>query len=166
MINNLEELYYDQIRDLYSAETQLISALQEMASNASSPELREVFTSHLEETRRHVERLRDIAQRHSFDCDGTTCEAMRGLIREAKSHMSETSTGDVRDAVLIASANRVEHYEIAGYGVARSFADCLGFDDDRNTLAQTLDEESKADSKLTKIATGGLFSSGINESAS
>jgi ferritin-like metal-binding protein YciE len=166
MISNLEELYYDQIRDLYSAETQLLSALQEMASNASAPELREAFSEHLEETRRHVERLRDIGQRHNFDCDGTTCEAMRGLIREAKTHISETVTGNVRDAVLIASANRVEHYEIAGYGVARSFAGCLGFDDDRDILDTTLDEESKADTKLTKIATGGLFGSGINQAAS
>ena len=166
MINNLEELYYDQIRDLYSAETQLLNGLQEMASNASSPELREAFSNHLEETRHHVERLQEIAQRHNFDCEGTTCEAMRGLIREARSHISETQTGDVRDAVLIASANRVEHYEIAGYGVARSFADCLGFDDDSNTLEATLDEESKADQTVTKIATGGLFGKGINQSAS
>lgn len=166
MISNLEELYYDQIRDLYSAETQLINSLQEMASNAASPELREAFSNHLEETRHHVERLRDIGQRHNFDCDGTTCEAMRGLIREAKSHISETETGNVRDAVLIASANRVEHYEIAGYGVAKSFADCLGFNDDRDTLDATLDEECEADKTLTKIATGGVFGSGVNRAAS
>jgi ferritin-like metal-binding protein YciE len=165
MISNLEELYYEQIRDLYSAETQLLNALQEMASHASFPELREAFTNHLEETRHHVERLREVCQRHGLDCEGTTCEAMRGLIREAKSHISETEAGYVRDAALIASANRVEHYEIAGYGVAKCFADCLGFNDDRNVLNATLEEESQADRKITKIATGSLFGAGVNEAA-
>jgi ferritin-like metal-binding protein YciE len=165
MINNLEELYYDQIRDLRNAETQLVNSLPEMASSASSPVLRDAFNMHLEETRHHVERLDAILQRHGLTRDGVTCEAMRGLIEEAKKHVSETQPGNVRDAVLIASANRVEHYEIAGYGVAKTFAKCLGFEEDFDYLEATLDEEAAADEKLTKIATGGVFGSGVNESA-
>ncbi len=165
MITNLEQLYYDQIRDLYSAETQLTSALQEMASNASNEELRKAFEMHLEETRHQRARLEKICSRHGMTPEGEECDAMRGLIKEAKKHLSETTPGDVRDAVLIASANRVEHYEIAGYGVAKTFAKCLGFSDDVSLLDESLDEESAADEKVTKIATGGMFTSGVNQAA-
>ncbi len=165
MINNLEELYYDQIRDLHNAETQLVQTLPEMASSASNPELRDAFNKHLEETRHHLERLERIIQRHGIPRNGVTCEAMRGLIAEAKQHADDTVPGNVRDAVLIASANRVEHYEIAGYGVAKAFAKCLGFDDDSDSLDSTLDEESTTDKILTKIATGGMFGTGVNEDA-
>jgi ferritin-like metal-binding protein YciE len=165
MINNLEELYYDQVRDLHSAETQLVSALPELASSASNSELRSLFSKHLDETRGHVARLTEIAGRHGFSCNGVTCEAMRGLISEARKHASEAAPGSVRDAVLIASANRVEHYEIAGYGVAKAFANCLGFSEDADDLDATLDEESDADKAITKLATGGLFGSGVNKEA-
>lgn len=166
MINTLQELYYDQLRDLYSAETQILDALREMVSHATDPELREAFGAHLEETHNHVERLRMLGQRHGFACGGNTCEAIYGLIREAKTHVSKTTPGNVRDAALIASANRIEHYEIAGYGVAKSFADCLGFDEDRRSLEASLHEESQADQTITKIATGGLFRPGVNDAAS
>lgn len=165
MITNLEELYHDQIRDLYSAETQLIEALPEMAEHASDRDLKEAFTLHLKETREHRDRLQQLCRRHGVAPEGEECEAMRGLIKEARKHVGETTTGNVRDAVLVASANRVEHYEIAGYGVAKSFASALGFDDDAEMLDKTLDEESEADKKVTKIATGGLFSAGVNEAA-
>ena len=166
MITTLEDLYLDQIRDLYSAETQLVAALPEMAAKATCPELRDAFNSHLKETQGHVDRLLEITDRHGISPNSVTCDAMRGLIIEAKKHLSETEPGDVRDAVLIASANRVEHYEIAGYGVAKAFANCLGFGDDADTLDQTLQEEGDADKKITAIATGGIFQSGINEAAS
>ena len=166
MINNLEDLYFDQIRDLYSAETQLIAALPEMIENASCPELREAFASHLEETRKHADRLRQISGRHGFSPESVTCDAMLGLLKEAKKHVAETEAGDVRDAVLIASGNRVEHYEMAGYGVAKAFAACLGFGDDADILDLTLQEEGDADKKITAIATGGIFRSGVNEAAS
>jgi ferritin-like metal-binding protein YciE len=165
MITNLEELYRDQLRDLYSAETQLIIALPEMAVAASNSDLRERFVKHLEETREHRVRLEEICVRRGIDPEGEECDAMRGLIKEAKKHVDETLTGEVRDAVLIASANRVEPYEIAAYGVTRAFAKALGYDDDAELLGDSLDEESATDEALTKIATGGLFGSGVNEAA-
>jgi ferritin-like metal-binding protein YciE len=165
MITNLEQLYYDQIRDLYSAETQLISALPVMISNATSVELRKAFSHHLEETKQQRNRLEEISVTHGFELEGADCEAMRGLIREAKKHINDTIEGDVRDAVLIASGNRIEHYEIAAYGVARSFSRCLDFWDDSELLDESLCEESAADDAITKVATGGLFSSGVNEAA-
>ncbi len=165
MITNLEELYRDQLRDLYSAETQLITALPEMAVAASNSDLREGFVKHLEETREQRVRLEKICARRGIDPEGEECDAMRGLIKEAKKHVDETLTGEVRDAVLIASANRVEHYEIAAYGVTRAFAKALGYDDDAELLSDSLDEESATDEALTKIATGGLFGSGVNEAA-
>lgn len=165
MIENLNQLYHDQIRDLYSAEDQLIQALPEMAANATAPELKEAFEKHLAETRRHKERLERICARHSVLPGGEECEAMRGLIREAKKHLANTQPGDVRDAVLIASANRVEHYEIAAYGVAKAFAGCLEFNEDVVLLEQTQEEEAAADKTVTQIATGGLFKKGINQAA-
>ncbi len=166
MITTLEQLYFDQLRDLYSAETQLLSALPEVVAHATSPDLRDAFNSHLEETRQHVERLRRIFDAHGITADSVVCEAMKGLLTEAKKHLTETTPGDVRDAVLIASANRIEHYEIAGYGVAKAFASTLGFGDDADILDETLQEEGKADEEITKIATGGIFRSGVNEAAS
>ncbi len=165
MINNLEELYYDQLRDLYSAEIQLISALPVMVSHASDDELREAFANHLEQTKGHLARISRICADHGIEAQGEECEAMRGLIREAEKHLGDTEPGVVRDAILIACANRVEHYEIAAYGVARSFAESLGYDEAANLLAQTLDEESDADETITRIATGGIFTTGINEEA-
>lgn len=165
MITNLEQLYYDQIRDLYSAETQLLTALPEMAANATNDELKTAFTMHLDETREQRARLEKICSRHGITPDGEECDAMRGLIKEAKKHVSDTTPGDVRDAVLIASANRVEHYEIAAYGVTKTFAKVLGFSEDASLLDESLDEESAADDKVTKIATGGLFTSGVNQAA-
>ncbi len=165
MITNLEQLYFDQLRDLHSAEKQLLAALPEMSANATSTELREAFDHHLGETRDQQRRLGEIFGRHGIDPEGEDCDAMRGLIKEAGKHVTSTSPGSVRDAVLIASANRVEHYEIAAYGVARAFADCLGYHEDVKALDASLEEESKADETITRIATGGLFRSGVNEAA-
>jgi ferritin-like metal-binding protein YciE len=165
MITNLDELYCDQLRDLYSAETQLIAALPEMAAAASDSDLRDGFKKHLEETREQRVRLDTICARRGISPEGEDCDAMRGLIKEAKKHLGETVAGDVRDAVLIASANRVEHYEIAAYGVTRAFAKALGYDDDAKLLGESLDEEAATVDALTKIATGGLFSSGVNVAA-
>ena len=137
MITNLEQLYFNQIRDLYSAETQLLGILPQMAAHATSPELRHTFKNCLDETHSHCARLGTISERHGITHETIACEAMKGLVLETKKHLTETVPGDVRDAVLIASGNRMEHYEIAGYGVAKAFADCLGFD---------------ADSKLRSVA--------------
>ena len=165
MITNLEQLYYDQIRDLHSAEIQLIAFLPTLISNATAEDLRKAFTHHLEESKQQRNRLEEIAANHEIPLEGAECEAMRGLIREAKKHLADTEEGNVRDAVIIASANRIEHYEIAGYGVARSFARCLDFWDDAEFLDESLREESAADDAITKVATGGLFSAGVNEAA-
>ncbi|MEO5712422.1 MAG: ferritin-like domain-containing protein [Luteolibacter sp.] len=164
-INNLEELYYDQLRDLYSAEIQLVAALPDMVSNATNDELREAFATHLVETKGHVLRLEQLFVSHGISRDGEECDAMRGLIKEAKKHIECTTRGEVRDAVLIASANRVEHYEIAAYGATKAFAEVLGFDHAVTMLDKTLQEEGNADHVITKIATGGIFTIGINEAA-
>lgn len=166
MITNLEQLYFNQIRDLYSAETQLLGMFPQMAAHATCRELREAFRERLEETHTHCARLGTISERHGIVHDSVSCEAMKGLLLETKKHLTETVPGDVRDAVLIASGNRIEHYEIAGYGVAKAFANCLGFDDDAELLDETLSEESDADDAITKIATGGIFRSGVNHAAS
>jgi len=165
MITNLEQLYFDQLRDLFSAEKQLIEALPEMATNATNDELRDAFSNHLQETRTQKDRLRQIFDRHGLNPEGEDCDAMRGLIKEAGKHITDTNPGSVRDAVLIASANRVEHYEIAAYGVAKAFAECLGYDDDVKLLHESIEEEGNADDTITRIATGGLFRSGVNEAA-
>jgi len=165
MITTLQDLYYDQLRDLYSAETQLLKAMPAMKSAATCDDLKKALGSHLEETREQAERLKRICAAHGIMPEGETCDAMKGLIKEGEKHIEDTLPGDVRDAVIIASANRVEHYEIAGYGVAKAFAQVLEFDDDVSLLDKSLDEESNADSAITKIATGGLFSSGLNKAA-
>ncbi len=165
MITNLEQLYYDQLRDLFSAETQLIAALPDMAVQAENEDLREAFSQHLEETKEQRERLLQICATHGIAPEGEECEAMRGLIKEARKHVNNTLPGSVRDAVLIASANRVEHYEIAAYGVARAFAQCLGYNDDVKALTVSIEEEAAADDTITKIATGGMFREGVNEAA-
>ncbi|HVJ46993.1 MAG TPA: ferritin-like domain-containing protein [Luteolibacter sp.] len=165
MISNLQQLYHDQLRDLYSAESQLITALPEMAANATDTDLREAFSSHLEETHNQRDRIVRICSELAIDPAGEECEAMRGLIREAKKHIANSTPGDVRDAVLIASANRVEHYEIAAYGVARAFAEALGYENAVDLLNESIHEEGEADRVLTRIATGGLFSRGVNQEA-
>lgn len=165
MIINLQQLYLDQLRDLYSAETQLIAALPEMVSGSTDPHLRDAFSTHLEETHEHKRRLEKICSDLDIPAAGEECEAMRGLIKEAKKHALNTSAGDVRDAALIACANRIEHYEIAAYGVARAFAEALGYDEAASLLDETLQEEGDADKVLTKIATGGLFKRGVNQEA-
>lgn len=165
MINNLQQLYQDQLRDLYSAETQLLAVLPDMVSNATDSDLREAFSEHLEQTREHKQRLEHICADLGISPSGEDCDAMRGLIKECKKHTAAATPGDVRDAALIASANRVEHYEIAGYGVAKAFAEALGYDDAVRLLDDTLQEEGDADKALTRIATGGLFSRGVNQEA-
>lgn len=165
MIQDLNDLYQDQIRDIYSAETQLIDALPKMAASASDDDLRQAFEHHLQETREQRARLERIAASRGFNPDGDTCETMRMLVEEGEKHQASAAAGAVRDALLIATANRVEHYEIASYGVARSFANVLGYDEDARMLDESLDEESAADEKVTKIATGGLFGTGVNEAA-
>jgi ferritin-like metal-binding protein YciE len=163
--NSLQELYILELKDLYSAEQQLLQALPLMAQAASSSDLKMGFQQHLEETRKQVERLQQIFSDLGQSPSGETCEAMQGLIQEGQEAIQLQGDPTVRDAALIASAQKVEHYEMAGYGTVRTFANHLGFDSHRSLLQQTLDEEGATDKKLTALAEGGMFSNGINEKA-
>jgi ferritin-like metal-binding protein YciE len=164
-LQTLRDLFVEQLQDLYSAETQLVQALPEMASAASHDELREAFQHHLEETRGHVARLNEIFGELGATASGETCKGMQGLIEEGREFVTTGGDSSVRDAALIAAAQRVEHYEIAAYGTVRTLADELDLGNAKDLLDQTLDEESNADKLLTKIATGGMFKAGINEQA-
>lgn len=148
----LRELYINELRDLYSAETQLVEALPKMAAAATAPELKQAFNSHLTETKEHVHRLEQILQKLSEKPKGETCEAMKGLIKEGEGYVKAGGDDDVRDAGLIGAAQRVEHYEIAGYGTVRALAQRIGDDYAVEILQKTLDEEGAADKKLTAIA--------------
>lgn len=163
-LETLNDLFEHEIADLYSAETQLVAALPKMAQAASTTELREAFEHHLEETREQVRRLEEIRAEIGSSMS-EQCEGMRGLIKEGDEIVSGDGMAAVKDAALISAAQRVEHYEIAAYGTARTLADELGLDSARDLLDQTLDEEGNADKLLTKIATGGMLKTGINERA-
>lgn len=151
-LQDLADLYLDQIRDLYSAETQIVDALPKMIESASHEQLRAGFQHHLDQTREHVRRLEQIARRLNEDADGKTCHGMKGLLKEGKETMKERADSDVLDAAIIADAQRVEHYEIAAYGCARTYAEALDRMDDARLLQETLDEEAETDRKLTEIA--------------
>jgi ferritin-like metal-binding protein YciE len=159
-------VFADQLGDLRSAEQQLVAALPKVAAAAHTDQLRDALEQHLEETRGHLQRLEDLIPTLGFAVPSERCEGMEGLLREGEQVLSAEGDPLARDAALIAAAQRVEHYEIAGYGTAATLAGELGFDDARDVLDQTLDEESSADKLLTKIATGGMFRSGINQQAS
>jgi len=164
-LQSMNDLFVEQLRDLYSAETQLVEALPKLKSAASHDELQQAFGHHLEETRGHVDRLREIFEQLGTTPGGETCEAMEGLIKEGEEIVEAQGDSAVKDAALIAAAQRVEHYEIAAYGTARTFADQLDLGEAKDLLDQTLDEESSADKLLTKIATGGMMKTGVNERA-
>jgi ferritin-like metal-binding protein YciE len=163
--NSLQDVFAEQLGDLRSAEQQLVQALPKLAAAAHHDQLREAFQHHLEETRGHLQRLEEIVPTLGFPVPVETCEGMKGLIREGEEILTASGDPVARDAALIAAAQRVEHYEIAGYGTAATLADELGFDEAKDLLDQTLDEESNADKLLTKIATGGMFKAGINQQA-
>jgi ferritin-like metal-binding protein YciE len=160
----LQDLFEHEIADLYSAEQQLVVALPQLAQAASSDELRNAFQQHLQETRDHARRLEDIrAQLGS--ATSTESVPMRGLIQAGQQIITAGGDSAVIDAALISAAQHVEHYEIAGYGTARTLAGELGLDDAKELLDQSLDEESNADKLLTKIATGGMLKAGVNRQA-
>jgi ferritin-like metal-binding protein YciE len=160
-MDSLKDLYIDELKDLYNAENQLLKALPKMAKKASAPELKRAFQDHLKVTEGHVNRLEKIFKGMGEKPTGKTCKAMKGLIEEGKEIIEEDGDGSVLDAALIGAAQRVEHYEIAGYGVVRTFASLLGEEDAMETLQRTLNEEAETDKKLT-----GLAESIINVEAS
>jgi ferritin-like metal-binding protein YciE len=151
-LESLQDLYLDQIRDLYSAEQQIIDALPNMVERATNPKLSAGFTRHLEQTRQQVGRLERIGQRMEQRVTGKKCKGMEGLLKEGDEAVDEHGNPHMIDAALIAAAQRVEHYEIAAYGCARTYAEALGLNDDVAVLQQTLDEEAETDEYLTRIS--------------
>jgi ferritin-like metal-binding protein YciE len=151
-INSLRELYIDQLRDLYDAENQLIKALPKMAREASSDELRQAIEEHLEQTRGQAERLEQIFEQLGEKAKGKKCKGMQGVIEEGKETLEEEMEEDTKDAAIIGAAQRVEHYEIASYGTARTYANLLGEDEAAELLEETLNEEKETDQKLTQLA--------------
>jgi len=159
-MKTLKDLFEHLLQDLYSAENQLIEALPKTAKNANNPKLKEAFENHLEETKGHKERLEEVFEILGLSSKEETCKAMKGLIEEVESFIKEAGSEEVMDAGLIAQAQRIEHYEISGYGTLVQYAKELGHNDIAKKLQKTLDEEYNADNKLNKLA-----ESRINENA-
>jgi ferritin-like metal-binding protein YciE len=151
-METLEKLYINELRDLYSAENQLLKALPKLAKGASSAELKEAFENHLAETETHVERLEQIFKDMEENPKGKTCHGMKGLIEEGSEILEEEGEESVLDAGIIVAAQKVEHYEMAGYGSVRAFAQLLGQEEAAQLLQTTLDEESKANELLNQLA--------------
>jgi ferritin-like metal-binding protein YciE len=155
-MNTLSELYVDQLKDLYSAETQILKALPKMTKAASHPELQRAFTRHQRETERQVQRLERIFRELGQSPRGKKCVGMEGLIEEGQELIKERPDPDVLDAGLISKAQHVEHYEMAGYGTVRTYAQQLGRTRDAELLQQTLDEEKATDELLTQLAESSI----------
>ena len=151
-LESLKTLYVEQLRDLMDAEKQILKALPTMAKKSSHPGLKSAFQQHEAQTKTHVQRLDQIFQQLGQSSSGPACEGMKGIIAEGESMLKEHRDPDVLDAALIASAQRVEHYEIAGYGCVRTYANELGFPEQADLLQRTLNEEGSTDHKLTQIA--------------
>ena len=164
-LGSLNDVLMEELADLYSAENQLVEALPEVAQSANNAELKAALREHLDETRNHVTRLDQVFQSMGETSRDEHCDGMEGLISEGKEVLEASGDPDAKDAAIIAAAQRVEHYEIAAYGSARTMAEQLGLDDAARLLEETLQEEGEADKKLTTIATGKLLSKGINREA-
>lgn len=161
-MKNLNELFEHQLQDLYSAEDQLIEALPKMVKNANNGKLKKAFENHLEETKNHKMRLEEICEKLDIKSNGEKCKAMAGLIKEAEGFIGEAKSDEVMDAGLIAEAQRVEHYEISGYGTAVQYAKQLGYPEIAKELNKTLNEEYGANDKLTKLAESRLNEEAIS----
>lgn len=151
-LDSLQELFVEELRDLYHAENQIIKALPKMAKAASSPQLKSAFEQHLTQTKGHVERLETVFEALGKSPKGKTCKGMEGLLEEGEEMVKEDAEPAVKDAALISAAQRVEHYEMAGYGTVRTYAKLLGNKDAAKLLQETLDEEGETDKKLTALA--------------
>jgi ferritin-like metal-binding protein YciE len=151
-INSLKSLYAEQLKDLYSAEHQLVAALPRFEAAAYDDDVKAAFASHLDETRGHVDRIEKVCQKQGFAPEGHRCKGMEGLITEATDTFAEIEDPAVRDAALISLVQRIEHYEMAGYGSARTFAEKLGDHESAEILQRTLDEEGNADRVLSRLA--------------
>jgi ferritin-like metal-binding protein YciE len=151
-MQTLKDLYIDELKDVFDAENQIAKALPKMAKAASNEELRAAIEQHLDQTQTQIERLEQIFEELGEKAKGEKCEATKGLLEEAKKMMEEAEDEDVRDAAIIGSAQKVEHYEIAAYGTLRTYAELLGFDEQAELLQETLDEEKETDENLTELA--------------
>lgn len=150
--DSLRQLYIDELKDLYNAETQLVKALPKMAKASSNADLRQAFEEHLRQTSEHVSRLEQIFENLEESPTGKKCLGMEGLVKEGAETMGEKYADPVMDAAIIGAAQRVEHYEIAGYGTLRAIAELLGQTEDVALIEQTLEEEKQADVKLTQLS--------------
>jgi len=159
-LDSLEKLFLEELKDIYNAEKQLLRALPRMAKAADSPELQQAFNKHAKETEGQVQRLERVFKELGQSVRGKTCKGMQGLVEEGKEVMEKEGEGPVIDAALIASAQKVEHYEIAAYGCLRTYAQLLGLEQAAQLLQQTLEEEEATDKILNQLA-----ESGINEAA-
>ncbi len=164
-LNTFENMFIDQLQDLYSAEKQLTAALPKLAQAASTPELKMAFENHLQETKGHMQTVEQILRSINEKAGGHKCKGMEGLIEEGKEVIEKRGDSKVKDAALIAAAQKCEHYEIAGYGTARTFAHQLGYTKVVDTLQRILDQEATANELLTKLATGQGSAVAINEQA-
>lgn len=162
-LNTLEKLYIEELRDLYNAENQLLKALPKMAKGASSPELKDAFEKHLEQTKGHVQRLEELFEQRDESPKGKTCKAMKGLVEEGSEILKEEGEDSVLDAGMIVAAQKVEHYEIASYGSVRTFANLLGKDEEAKVLQSTLDEEAETNEILNQLAEGIVNQEALSE---
>ena len=162
-LNTLEKLYIEELRDLYNAENQLLKALPKMAKGASSPELKDAFEKHLEQTKGHVQRLEELFEQRDENPKGKTCKAMKGLVEEGSEILKEEGEDSVLDAGIIVAAQKVEHYEIASYGSVRTFANLLGKDEEAKVLQSTLDEEAETNEILNQLAEGIVNQEALSE---
>src|SRR5213079_3721844 len=165
-LDTLQKLYIDELRDLYNAENQLLKALPKMAKAVSSEELKNAFEKHLEQTETHVERLEDIFQELDQNPKGKTCHGMKGLVEEGSEILKEEGDPSVLDAGIIVAAQKVEHYEIAGYGSVRTFANLLGKDEEARLPQSTLDEESETNEILNRLAESIVNPEAVSETES
>jgi ferritin-like metal-binding protein YciE len=163
-LESIEELFVHELEDLRSAEQQLVKALPKMAEKASSEDLKQAFETHLEQTQEHLDRLQRIIKDLQLDRGRQKCKAMEGLIAEAQEILDAEAMDSVRDAAMIGAAQRVEHYEIAGYGTARTYAEMLGHADAAQLLQQTLDEEKETDELLSGLALSSVNLEAQNDS--
>jgi ferritin-like metal-binding protein YciE len=164
-LDSLEKLFLEELKDIYNGEKQILRALPRMAKAAESPELQQAFTKHLKETEGQVQRLERIFKDLGQAVRGKKCKGMEGLIEEGKEKMEEEGEPEVMDAALIASAQKVEHYEIATYGCLRTYAQLLGYSQAEKLLEQTLQEEEAADKKLTELGEGGINQAAVTAGA-
>lgn len=155
-LESLHKVFVTQLKDIYSAENQLLKAIPKMAEAATNQKLQQAFTSHLEETREHISRLDQIFSTLEYKPGGHRCKAMAGLIEEGEEVIKEEGKPEARDAALICAAQKVEHYEIATYGTLRAYAQVLGLDQAYKSLTKTLEEERGTDTKLTDLAEGTI----------